>query len=235
MSTLNLLLAIYIGAILGGFATVLVPRLAALQTAPGPLSGFRRAFATISAPGSSCACGRTLTILEKAPVPGWALARGRCRACGSRISAAYPLSELAVCALMVLLTANAIGLAPGAFALEALIPASFILIAMMLLPVATLATYVTGLAVAGYLWFFSGAEILTPTILLAALLILDRTKWRHSSLAHAMAGLSVAFLCEGLASPFEWAPLVAGIATILLLDLPRYFGIPETSKVQTQG
>ena len=46
-------------------------------------------------PASHCtSCNRPLAWFENVPVIGWVALRGRCRTCGSRISAIYPLVEL---------------------------------------------------------------------------------------------------------------------------------------------
>jgi leader peptidase (prepilin peptidase) / N-methyltransferase len=46
-------------------------------------------------PRSRCgSCGHQITALENIPVISWLLQRGKCTACGSKISARYPLVEL---------------------------------------------------------------------------------------------------------------------------------------------
>jgi leader peptidase (prepilin peptidase) / N-methyltransferase len=46
-------------------------------------------------PASHCtSCNRQLAWFENVPVIGWLALRGRCRTCGSRISAIYPIVEL---------------------------------------------------------------------------------------------------------------------------------------------
>jgi leader peptidase (prepilin peptidase)/N-methyltransferase len=46
-------------------------------------------------PASHCtACARSLAWFENVPVVSWLVLRGRCRTCGTRISAVYPLVEL---------------------------------------------------------------------------------------------------------------------------------------------
>ncbi len=55
-------------------------------------------------PGSHCpACQRPVRALENIPVVSWLALRGRCRGCGARISARYPLIELATGVLSALL------------------------------------------------------------------------------------------------------------------------------------
>lgn len=47
-------------------------------------------------------CGHQLGFVDLIPVLGWVILRGRCRYCGSKIPARYPLTELAFAALTVL-------------------------------------------------------------------------------------------------------------------------------------
>lgn len=52
---------------------------------------------------SSCPkCGHVLSVMELVPVISWLALRGRCKACGRRISVQYPLVELLTAALFVL-------------------------------------------------------------------------------------------------------------------------------------
>jgi leader peptidase (prepilin peptidase)/N-methyltransferase len=51
---------------------------------------------SLSSPPSRCpACGTPLAWRDNVPVLSWLLLRGRCRYCHARISAQYPLVELA--------------------------------------------------------------------------------------------------------------------------------------------
>jgi leader peptidase (prepilin peptidase)/N-methyltransferase len=53
--------------------------------------------ASLVRPGSACpSCGSAVPVRGNVPVLGWALVRGRCRACRTPISLRYPLVELAV-------------------------------------------------------------------------------------------------------------------------------------------
>lgn len=47
-------------------------------------------------------CGHVLTALELIPVVSWVLQRGKCRACGAKVSVRYPLTELAFALVTVL-------------------------------------------------------------------------------------------------------------------------------------
>ena len=62
------------------------------QGAPRP----REASLSLWRPGSACPlCGHRLAWVELVPVLSWAIQGGRCRHCGGRISARYPLVEIA--------------------------------------------------------------------------------------------------------------------------------------------
>jgi leader peptidase (prepilin peptidase)/N-methyltransferase len=77
-----------LGLVFGSFLTVLVYRVPRRES--------------IVRPGSRCpACGTRLRAIDNVPVVSYLLLRGRCRACGERISIAYPLVELGSCALFV--------------------------------------------------------------------------------------------------------------------------------------
>jgi prepilin signal peptidase PulO-like enzyme (type II secretory pathway) len=94
-AAINLASAAYFGLSIGGFATVLLDRLAE----PGfarPTTGIRQDLHRLSAPPSSCSCGRRLSTIEKIPLIGLAFSRGRCSGCGSKVSLFYPLTEILV-------------------------------------------------------------------------------------------------------------------------------------------
>lgn len=75
-----------LGLVLGSFWTVVVHRWPAERS--------------LAAPRSHCgACGRTLGLADLVPVVSWLALRGRCRTCGERVSAVYPLIEAASGAL----------------------------------------------------------------------------------------------------------------------------------------
>ena len=89
-------------------------------------------------PRSACpGCGRVLTPLENIPIVSWLALRGRCKGCGTRISARYPVVELAagVAALAAVwkFGPTATGLAACAF-LWTLIALAFIDADTQLLP-----------------------------------------------------------------------------------------------------
>ena len=65
-------------------------------------------------PGSACmTCSAPVAWYDNVPLVSWALLRGRCRACGTRISPVYPAVELAT-ALLVVACVLAFGLTPRA-------------------------------------------------------------------------------------------------------------------------
>lgn len=73
---------------LGSFMTVVVDRV--------PTGG------SIVSPRSRCpSCGTEILARDNVPVLGWLLLRGRCRACGARISPLYPLIEVSTAVLIV--------------------------------------------------------------------------------------------------------------------------------------
>jgi leader peptidase (prepilin peptidase)/N-methyltransferase len=75
--------AFLMGAVWGSFLNVVVYRL------PRGLSLVR--------PASRCpACETPIKARDNVPILGWLLLRGRCRACGVKISVRYPLVELAM-------------------------------------------------------------------------------------------------------------------------------------------
>src|SRR5712691_10903190 len=58
-------------------------------------------------PRSRCpVCGTEILARDNVPVLSWALLRGRCRACGARISPEYPLTEIATATLVVAASAR---------------------------------------------------------------------------------------------------------------------------------
>jgi leader peptidase (prepilin peptidase)/N-methyltransferase len=75
-----------VGLLFGSFLTVVIHRIPAGES--------------IVRPRSRCpACGVEIRSRDNVPVVSWVLLRGRCRNCGERISAEYPLVELATAAL----------------------------------------------------------------------------------------------------------------------------------------
>jgi leader peptidase (prepilin peptidase) / N-methyltransferase len=81
-----LLLAFFGGLIAGSFVTVVGYRVPRGESIVGPRS-------------RCTTCGAQIAAYDNVPVFSWVLLRGRSRCCGERISARYPLTELALGAL----------------------------------------------------------------------------------------------------------------------------------------
>lgn len=75
-----------LGLIFGSFLTVVIHRVPRKESIVSPRS---------RCPG----CGTEVAARDNIPVVSWLLLRGRCRHCGERISAEYPLTELATAGL----------------------------------------------------------------------------------------------------------------------------------------
>jgi leader peptidase (prepilin peptidase)/N-methyltransferase len=74
------LLCLVLGLIVGSFLNVCIYRLPRHES--------------INWPASHCtACNRALAWYENVPLVSWLMLRGRCRTCGERISAMYPIVE----------------------------------------------------------------------------------------------------------------------------------------------
>ena len=81
-----------LGAAIGSFLNVVVYRLPAGQS--------------LVHPGSRCPrCGHAIRWHDNLPIVGWLLLKGRCRDCREPISPRYPLVELLVAAMFVVLAA----------------------------------------------------------------------------------------------------------------------------------
>lgn len=96
-------LVFLLGLAVGSFLNVAIHRLPRMleadwQAQCAELRGeTREASATYNlwTPRSACpSCGHCITALENVPVLSWLWLRGRCSACGARISVRYPLVEL---------------------------------------------------------------------------------------------------------------------------------------------
>lgn len=91
------------GLLAGSFITVVAHRVPQGESIVGPRS---------RCPG----CGAQIAAYDNLPVLSWLVLRGRARCCGERISARYPLTELALAALYALTVAVLWG-EPGEIAL----------------------------------------------------------------------------------------------------------------------
>jgi leader peptidase (prepilin peptidase)/N-methyltransferase len=89
---LQIFLAAYaalVGACVGSFLNVCVYRWPADESVVRP-------------PSRCGSCGTPIRWRDNIPVLGWVLLRGRCRACGAKVSIQYPLVELLTAALWVM-------------------------------------------------------------------------------------------------------------------------------------
>ena len=85
---LRALVALPFGLVLGSFMTVVVARMPARESVVAPRSRCPR-------------CKSEIRDRDNIPVISWFLLRGKCRNCGLKISAEYPLTEAATAALFV--------------------------------------------------------------------------------------------------------------------------------------
>ena len=76
------------GAVIGSFLNVCIHRLP-------------RGESIVHPPSRCPACGHRLAWYENVPVASWLALRGRCKGCGARIPAMYPLVELATAVVFV--------------------------------------------------------------------------------------------------------------------------------------
>jgi leader peptidase (prepilin peptidase)/N-methyltransferase len=130
--------AIVFGLVIGSFLTVVVHRLpimlerawrAEIESAEGGKDAKPAPF-NLAVPRSACPhCGHVLRAWENIPVISYLLLRGRCGKCGARVSARYPLIELAT-ALLAAVSLYAFGpdwLAVAAFGLCATLLATSVI------------------------------------------------------------------------------------------------------------
>src|SRR5688500_14835153 len=94
--------ALFVGLCIGSFLNVVIHRLprmmerewraecAELAGTPAPAEARYNLFV----PRSACPkCGHRISALENVPLASWLVLRGKCSACGTRISFKYPLVE----------------------------------------------------------------------------------------------------------------------------------------------
>jgi leader peptidase (prepilin peptidase) / N-methyltransferase len=105
-----------LGAIVGSFLNVVTYRLPRRES--------------LMTPASHCPnCGEPVKPYDNIPVLSWLLLRGRCRSCGTGISARYPLMEAStalLCAGAVLAHDTAAGIALSVALILVLVPAAAI-------------------------------------------------------------------------------------------------------------
>lgn len=137
----------------------------------------------IAAPRSRCPnCHGAIAPKDNVPVLSWILLRGRCRACGARISASYPAVELAAAALLLTAIAfwgyTATGIAYYAFLMILLALALIDLKALLLPDQLTLPLLWLGLGAA--LWLDAGPTLGNAVIGAATgYLVLWAFYWGH--------------------------------------------------------
>jgi leader peptidase (prepilin peptidase)/N-methyltransferase len=128
-----------------------------------------RALVRLSSPPSSCpACGRQIRWCHNVPVLSWLALRGRCAACGARISIRYPVVE-SITALVFLLHLAVLGWGPLLFVRLAFAAALIALFAIdlehQLLPdVITVPGVLVGLVASAFLPPGFGAALLGVAI-----------------------------------------------------------------------
>jgi leader peptidase (prepilin peptidase)/N-methyltransferase len=88
MEGIRVIVALPLGLVFGSFLTVAIHRVPAGESIVRPRSRCPR-------------CGAQLRAVDNVPLISWLLLRGRCHACGARISFVYPLTEVATAALFV--------------------------------------------------------------------------------------------------------------------------------------
>lgn len=79
-----------LGLVVGSFLNVVIHRVP-------------RGESVVSPPSACPACGGQIKPYDNVPVLSWLLLRGKCRACGTRISVRYPLVELGTGALFAVM------------------------------------------------------------------------------------------------------------------------------------
>lgn len=94
--------AFALGLIIGSFLNVLI-----LRRGAKPLTGRSACFS----------CGEQIAWFDLIPLFSWINLRGRCRACGSRISPQYPLVEFSTAALFFLVALLGLPIFPSLIAL----------------------------------------------------------------------------------------------------------------------
>jgi len=82
-----------LGLVIGSFLNVVIWRLPRNES--------------LARPGSHCPrCSAPVTPRDNVPVVSWLVLRGRCRSCGARISARYPLVELLTAVVFIVLAVH---------------------------------------------------------------------------------------------------------------------------------
>jgi leader peptidase (prepilin peptidase) / N-methyltransferase len=91
----------------------------------------------LARPGSRCpSCGARVAWRDNLPVVGWLLRRGRCRACRAPIPPRYPLVELAMGLLWLLLTLRLVATGLG-WAVPAYLALAFVCLVLAVIDAST--------------------------------------------------------------------------------------------------
>lgn len=119
MTVLTAVFAALFGAVIGSFGNVVVYRLPRGES--------------VAFPGSHCpACGRQLTVIDLVPVLSYLALGGRCRTCKARISPRYPLVELLMGGLFLVLALRWPPLEHGLAVLPLLIVVAMLVMAALI-------------------------------------------------------------------------------------------------------
>jgi leader peptidase (prepilin peptidase)/N-methyltransferase len=95
---------------------------------------------SIVTPPSACTdCGHEIKAYDNIPLVSWLLLRGRCRNCGARISARYPLVELGTGVLFFAVSLIFVGPILDAHTLPAMVGAALVLVAFLYLAAVSVA------------------------------------------------------------------------------------------------
>ncbi len=125
MMALSLVVGV-LGTLIGSFLNVVVYRVPAGRS--------------IVSPPSACGnCGHSVRAYDNIPLLSWLLLRGRCRDCGARISARYPLVELGTAALFAIVAWRFLPAALEASGTAATVSAVLVLVAFLYLVAISLA------------------------------------------------------------------------------------------------
>jgi len=205
---LLLVLAGVLGLAVGSFLNVVIGRVPAGES--------------VIRPASHCpACGATISARDNIPVLSWLLLRGKCRSCGCRIPARYPLVEIGTAVLWVATTWFALAAEPALTPLL-LVQVTFLIALLAIdlehhrLPDAlTLPLY--PITAAGLLlaWWLSGtAEWISALIGAAIWLVLVGGIWLISG-GRAM-GFGDVKLAPVLGATLGWVGIGNSVAGLLL-------------------
>lgn len=227
MDPLVIAAAALFGLLVGSFLNVVDARLGHLDPAARESLGGR----------SRCrACAATITWYDNVPVLSWLVLRARCRRCGERISARYPLVEIVTAALWAAVAADAEGvpeLVTGCVLMSLLVPVTLIDFRLRIIPVQlTRATFVLGVAcslgfgprprfVAQDLWWL---EVLVASVLAAGFLLVPNILTRGAGM-----GMGDVKLMAGLGA-FLGAPVAVGLFAGFVLGL-----VPSLFIMVTKG